>query len=131
MKTTLAGLAALVALATACMDSGSGTFTGPSDGAGGASQVITMTPTLAVVGAAVTFTSQGLFDHDAYSRSWDFGDGGTADGRAVSHIYQNPGAYAVTLVGYDGASTRTATMAVSVAPAADRTPIPPQQAKEP
>uniref|UniRef100_UPI004055A98A PKD domain-containing protein n=1 Tax=Candidatus Electronema sp. TaxID=2698783 RepID=UPI004055A98A len=33
---------------------------------------------------------------------WDFGDGGRAEGEAVSHAFQKPGSYTVTLTLTDG-----------------------------
>ena len=41
---------------------------------------------------------------------WDFGDGVTATGALVSHTYQSPGAYTVTLTA--GTATKTATVTV-------------------
>ena len=41
-------------------------------------------------------------DQDSWICHWDFGDGSRAEGEAVSHIFQKPGAYTVTLTLTDG-----------------------------
>ncbi|ATB46935.1 metallophosphoesterase [Corallococcus macrosporus] len=58
------------------------------------------TPTL--TGAAVT---------------WDFGDGGAAEGEAVEHVFALPGQYTVTATATQGAVKQTATALVQVAEA--------------
>ncbi len=41
-------------------------------------------------------------DQDSWICHWDFGDGSKAEGEAVSHIFQKPGAYTVTVTLTDG-----------------------------
>ncbi len=69
-------------------------------------------------------TSEVLFDASASSDedgsltrySWQFGDGASAEGVQVRHVYGNPGHYPVTLAVTDdsGTSTRTTTDSLSV-----------------
>ncbi len=46
--------------------------------------------------------------------SWTFGDGGSADGVSVSHKYQQPGTYTVTMTGHYRGESATATTTVNV-----------------
>ncbi|MCY0996516.1 metallophosphoesterase [Myxococcus sp. MISCRS1] len=46
--------------------------------------------------------------------SWDFGDGGSAQGRSAEHTYAKAGQYTVTATATFGAVTRTATSVVTV-----------------
>jgi PKD repeat protein len=132
MIRTLAGLTTLAALVAACDAS---TRTGPSAGVpdtpAAETGPISLTPTVVVAGSPVTFTSTGLFDFEAYSRHWDFGDGTTADAYSASHVYQNAGAYDVRLVGSDGVTTRTAAIEVNVMPAGAGTLPPPEEVRKP
>ncbi len=135
MLKTLARLTALAALAAACTDAtapkGPGPFAGQPGVPPSASSPITMTPSLAVVGVEVTFTSAGLFEHEGYTRDWDFGDGGVAQGAAVSHVFDAPGTFEVKLVASDGATTRTASLTVSVAAAGSGELPPPMEIRRP
>jgi PKD repeat protein len=47
-------------------------------------------------------------DGDAMNYNWDFGDGNTGGGAMVNHVYQNLGAYTVTLTVDDGELWSTA-----------------------
>jgi PKD repeat protein len=64
-------------------------------------------PTAGPVPLLVSFVdlSQGA----PTSWSWDFGDGGTAEGSAVNHVYTTPGRYTVTLVVANPAAESTLT----------------------
>jgi len=73
-------------------------------------------------GSSVALSSAGSSDPDgdALSFAWDFGDGATASGAAVSHTWTQNGSYTVTLVATDilgltSTVTTTATIA-NVAP---------------
>ncbi len=44
-----------------------------------------------------TATPKSNFPDSAYEYKWDFGDGLTADGQEVEHIFETPGSYTVTL----------------------------------
>src|SRR6185437_11326305 len=72
-----------------------------------------------VVGRPVLF-SASVFDRwSAATVTWSFGDGGTANGAAVSHAYTRPGTYGVTITAVDGAGNRRtagATVTIGCAP---------------
>lgn len=71
-------------------------------------------------GATVSFDASGSADPDGTIASWlwDFGDGSTGTGSAVTHSYPTPGTYAVTVVvtDDDGATSVDATVVVVKAP---------------
>lgn len=50
----------------------------------------------------VLFQAEILQGQIAWTYHWDFGDGGKTDGAAVSHVFQEPGTYTVTLTLIDG-----------------------------
>jgi len=61
----------------------------------------------AVQGAAplsINFDASGSVGNNL-SYSWDFGDGASGSGRTTSHVYTQPGVYAVNLVVSDGNAT--------------------------
>jgi hypothetical protein len=45
---------------------------------------------------------------------WNFGDGNSANGEKVSHIYQNPGEYLITLTVDDGMASSTVTTTIKI-----------------
>ncbi|GAB7012761.1 hypothetical protein JCM18549_10320 [Halolamina salina] len=54
-------------------------------------------------GTSVTFDGDGSTDLTGIEQySWEFGDGTTATGRSVTHVYDEPGTYTVTLTVTDG-----------------------------
>ncbi len=53
-------------------------------------------------------------DGQAVTYSWDFGDGNTAEGEAVTHYYAEGGEYTVTLTVSDGVNETTATQEITV-----------------
>jgi hypothetical protein len=64
--------------------------------------------------------------------AWDFGDGGTASGPAVSHCYSTPGERTVSVTGTDGAANETSTsQTITIEPhpdlAADPSPCKPPE----
>jgi PKD domain len=81
-------------------------------------------PASAGVGSRVLFAaaaSDAL--SPAVSLRWDFGDGASAPGAAVSHVYGAPGRYSVTVMARDAAgnaTTQTRTIVVHAVP--DHTP---------
>jgi PKD repeat protein len=84
-----------------------------------------------MTGAAVSneencnFNASGTTDadNDTLVYSWSFGDGATAQGKAVTHIYPNVGTYNVTLNVSDGKTT-TALMKTITVFQANRAPVP-------
>src|SRR5438067_1860242 len=61
----------------------------------------------ASVGGAVTFSGSGSdLGGTVVSYSWDFGDGTSATGATVSHIYTAPGSYTATLTVMDDRGAR-------------------------
>ena len=79
--------------------------------------VASATPSAAVVGQPVSFSSSGSSDPDGLltAFAWNFGDGASATGAAVGHTYAAPGSYVVTLtVTDDDGATATATVGVTV-----------------
>lgn len=85
--------------------------------------VFSFSPGAPLVGTWVTFNASASSDPDGVisSYSWDFGDGRTASGVAVSHAYSAPGTYTVrlTVTDNDGASdttTQSVTVAATIPP---------------
>jgi len=71
----------------------------------------------AAIGETVNFDGSASSDTDGaiVSYSWNFGDGGTAEGASVSHVYTAAGDYTVTLTVTDNSgASRTDTLIVSV-----------------
>ncbi len=54
---------------------------------------------------SVMFSNTGCFDHEGYTRHWEFSDGSTADGGSVSHAFPAAGSYTVTLTTTDSTVT--------------------------
>ncbi len=73
--------------------------------------LFTKSATTVYTGEVIDFNASASYDIDGYivSYSWDFGDGNTDSGVAVSHSYVDDGVYPVTLtvVDDDGASDST------------------------
>ncbi len=78
--------------------------------------VISASPVFGVAPLNTTFdaTSSTDIDGDNLSYSWDFGDGTSASGALVTHIYTTPGTYLVNLIVSDGQLTDQATVSISV-----------------
>jgi hypothetical protein len=80
-------------------------------------------PAAGTVGEPVSFAVSPFDVFPLAGTSWTFGDGKTASGNAVSHVYAAPGAYPVTVTTVDvggNASSRVAAIAI----AADKPPPP-------
>jgi len=59
----------------------------------------TVTPAIPHPGTLAAFSAMGTSDpnHDAIAYSWSFGDGATAEGANVTHVYETGGTYTVSL----------------------------------
>ena len=59
----------------------------------------TITPAIPHPGTLAAFSAMGTSDpnHDAIAYSWSFGDGATAEGANVTHVYETGGTYTVSL----------------------------------
>lgn len=74
-------------------------------------------PATGVVGEAVEMSVDPFDLWSPVTTSWDFGDGRSGQGAAVSHCYSSPGDYTVTLSGTDGtANVSTTSQAISIEP---------------
>lgn len=62
-------------------------------------------PSSGTVGTPVTFSAAPFDVWPIASTSFGFGDGSTAAGTSVSHVYTEPGTYRVTVTAQDGAGT--------------------------
>jgi PKD repeat protein len=74
-------------------------------------------PSTVTSNASVVFDASESIDSDGVivSYAWDFGDGTQGTGKTVTHVYQAPGSYTVTLtVTDDTGLTNTVTMVVTV-----------------
>jgi hypothetical protein len=70
-----------------------------------------------VVGQPLALDAQAAFDpagSGALTYRWSFGDGGSASGPAVSHVYAAPGTYALTLTVQSASGTRQITKSLTV-----------------
>ena len=69
------------------------------------------TPLTGTPGEEITFDGSSSFDADGEIREflWDFGDGQTASGEIVTHIYKNPGTYTAMLMVRDNTGHQSAT----------------------
>ena len=90
--------------------------------------IISADPSPATVGESVTFDGSGTVisktptDTVASSYEWDFGDGSSAKGEAVSHTYTAVGTYTVTLTVTDSAGREgSTTEEITVEPASQTT----------
>jgi gliding motility-associated-like protein len=48
--------------------------------------------------SSIDFAAKGMTEANIASYSWDFGDGNTGSGKAISHVYTQSGTYSVRLV---------------------------------
>ena len=74
------------------------------------------TPSTVLIGQTVNFTAGGTDpDNDALTYTWNFGDGTTGTGAAISHVYTVAGIINVTVTIDDGVGgTTTSTLMVTV-----------------
>ena len=81
----------------------------------------------------IGFTAAGRDpDGDPLTYVWNFGDGGTAGGAKVSHVFTTPGSHVVTVTVKDpSGATGTAQVTVPVAAAAARPAWPARQRSPP
>lgn len=82
-------------------------------------------PASATVGQPVSMSVNATDAWSAVTVSWDFGDGQSAKGAAVSHTYGSAGVRTVTITGVDAAGNTTQTsQRITVNPAAIPPPLP-------
>ena len=83
---------------------------------------VIVAPELGKVGTPMDFSGEGSYDPDGsvVAYSWDFGDGGWAEGKDVSHIFAESGTFYVLLTVTDdqGASSNTMTFVSVLVPKA-------------
>jgi PKD repeat protein len=95
-------------------------------------------PTRATVGESVAFNPVGSTVAEGssiVSNAWTFGDGATANGVYVSHVYNTPGLYEVTLTVTDDQGQQSTTNAqieiIEAAPGPTVTPVPTPEPDQP
>lgn len=75
-------------------------------------------PSSATAGTSSSFTATSTDRVGPVALTWDFGDGGTGSGAAVSHTYRSPGVYTATVSATDAGGNRSqASRLVQVTPA--------------
>ncbi len=84
-----------------------------------------------LAGKVLTFDASASYDPadpagGGLTNAWDFGDGATASGISVTHMYDQPGTYTVrlTVSGRTGARHLSQTLTVTRAPAFQMPPFP-------
>jgi heat shock protein HslJ len=89
-------------------------------------QAIISGPSQAVAGVAATFDGSSSTPIGGIaSYTWNFGDGGTAGGPTVSHVFAQAGQYVITLAVTNAAGQASqATLTVQVNPAPPTAPAP-------
>jgi hypothetical protein len=102
MKPSHLSALALATLLSAC--GGGGEATGPSKSNGNPTASLTVSDSLPLMGVTpVSFAATGSDpDGDALSYSWNFGDGATATGAVVTHVFGTGGTFNVALTASDG-----------------------------
>jgi hypothetical protein len=77
---------------------------------------ITATTTIGLQSATIMlfFPRAGDPDGDPLTYQWNFGDGETATGDQVSHVYQSSGVFTVTLTASDGQASATSQTSVTI-----------------
>jgi PKD repeat protein len=77
--------------------------------------LVATVPSSAVAGAVVPMSADATDDWSAPAIAWDFGDGQSATGAAVSHAYKKGGTYTVTATATDaGGNSTTSTDTIRV-----------------
>ena len=67
-----------------------------------------------IAGVENTYVFQVLEESCSTSVHWDFGDGGTSEDRFVTHYFEDPGTYSVTLTVYNNQGEATDTFDVVI-----------------
>jgi hypothetical protein len=87
---------------------------------------ISVPPSPGVAGQSMTFTGSATpiagFRNDIRGYIWDFGDGSTAEGETVSHVYALPGVYTLELIPITSAALSANGAIVQVLPAGSPPP---------
>ena len=90
-------------------------------------------PEKATVGDSVAMAASATDDSGVSGLAWDFGDGGTATGGQVSHVFTKAGTFTVALTATDArglSAKRTRAITVAAAPAAPAAPRPAAAARD-
>jgi len=86
-------------------------------------------PGVQVSGGSVSFFGRGAGGDGSLSFVWDFGDGTTGDGNAITHVYSVAGTYHVSLTVADShGRTATATGSVTITPLQAMASVEPSEA---
>jgi PKD repeat protein len=93
-----------------------GTATSPSTSTTSTNQAPSASFASSVSGFTASFDASASSDPEgqAITYAWTFGDGASASGRTVAHMYGSPGTYTATLKVSDGALSSTASRAISI-----------------
>src|SRR5262245_26058471 len=105
-------IAIVLAVSAACGSAAPSTSTAPSITASIASVTPTDTPLLAAT--SITFTGGVSPASGGETYSWQFGDGGTASGQTVSHVFTQEGSLTTTLTVTSGGAVATTTRITTV-----------------
>jgi len=88
--------------------------------------IISVTPSEGIAPLAVTADGSGSYDSDGsvVSWSWDLGDGNSAEGSSVTHVYQAAGTYTIILtVQDDDGATATDAVTITVLTSGGEDPV--------
>jgi hypothetical protein len=111
------GGAGMVLLGVAVAAAGVGTYLYLTKNGAPTTGTISASSSTALMGATVvTFSANGASDPegDALTYTWNFGDGGSATGASVTHVFTAAGSFGVELKVSDGKKSATTTSQITV-----------------